>query len=372
MTVYTNARIVTPTGVIGRGWLEAEHGRITGVGTGDRRGHDLAGNWLLPGFVDLHVHGGGGHSAMTSEAAIREAVAFHRAHGTTTTLVSLVTAPLTHLAEAAGWIADLTEEGLVAGCHFEGPFLAHAHCGAQDPTALRPPSLAELRLLLDAGRGTIRQMTVAPELVNAETGEDGLDLVRELVSRGVVAAVGHTDATYAQAKAAFAAGASLITHAFNGMRGLHHREPGAVVAAAERAGVVLEVINDGIHLDPAIVRMVDRLAPGRLALITDAIDATGMGDGEYLLGAMRVRVESGTARLAEGGSLAGSTLTMDAALRRAVKDVGIPIETASRYASAVPAGVLGLADRGALVPGRRADLVVLDEDLRVVEVPAEG
>ncbi|MCD0451292.1 N-acetylglucosamine-6-phosphate deacetylase [Actinocorallia sp. API 0066] len=369
MTVYTNARIVTPTGVIGRGWLEAEHGRITGVGTGDRRGRDLAGAWLLPGFVDLHVHGGGGHSAMTSSDAIREAVAFHRARGTTTTLVSLVTAPLEHLAKAAGWIADLTEEGLVEGCHFEGPFLAHSRCGAQDPAALRPPSLAELRLLLDAGRGTVRQMTVAPELVNPDTGDDGIDLVRELVSRGVIAAVGHTDATYAQARAAFRAGAALVTHAFNGMRGLHHREPGPFVAAVESPGVILEVINDGIHLDPAIMRLAHGLAPDRLALITDAIDATGMGDGEYRLGAMRVRVSDGVARLVEGGSLAGSTLTMDAALRRAVKEVGLPIETASRYASAIPAKVLGLGDRGTLVPGRRADLVILDGDLNVVEVP---
>jgi N-acetylglucosamine-6-phosphate deacetylase len=365
---YANARLVTPSGVVENGWLRVADGRIEALGEGPADGRDLGGAWVLPGFVDLHVHGGGGHSAMASRDAIREAVAFHRAHGTTTTLVSLVTAPLERLAEAAGWIADLTEEGLILGGHLEGPFLAHSRCGAQDPTALRAPDRAELRRLLDAGRGAIRQVTVAPELVNGN-GDTGVDLIRDLVADGVIAAIGHTDATYEQTRAGIEAGARLITHVFNGMRGLHHREPGPLLAAAEHPGIVLEVINDGVHLDDPVVRMLDRLAPGRLALITDAIDATGIGDGEYLLGAMRVRVADGRARLVENGSLAGSTLTMDAALRRAVKDVGLPIETASRYASAVPAGVLGLTDRGALAPGMRADLVILDDDLRVIEVP---
>ncbi len=367
-TTYTNARLVTPSGVIENGWLRVADGRVEALGEGTKRGRDLGGAWVLPGFVDLHVHGGGGHSAMTSREAIREAVAFHRAHGTTSTLVSLVTAPLEHLVRAAGWIADLTEEGLVLGGHLEGPFLAHSRCGAQDPSALRLPDRAELRRLLDAGRGAIRQVTIAPELVNGN-GDTGLDLIRDLTERGVVAAIGHTDATYAQAKAGIEAGARLVTHAFNGMRGLHHREPGPVIAAGERSDVVLEVINDGVHLDGAIVRMLDRLAPRRLALITDAIDATGIGDGEYLLGAMRVRVADGQARLVDNGALAGSTLTMDAAFRRAVHDVGLPVELASHYASAVPARVLGLTDRGTLTPGARADLVLLDDDLRVIEVP---
>ncbi|WP_106397688.1 N-acetylglucosamine-6-phosphate deacetylase [Actinocorallia populi] len=365
---YTNARLVTPSGIIENGWLRVAGGRVEALGEGPAEGRDLGGAWVLPGFIDLHVHGGGGHSAMASRDAIREAVAFHRAHGTTSTLVSLVTAPLERLAEAAGWIADLTEEGLILGGHFEGPFLAHSRCGAQDPAALQAPDRRRLRRLLDAGRGTIRQVTVAPELVN-DNGDTGIDLIRDLTADGVIAAIGHTDATYEQTQAGIEAGARLVTHVFNGMRGLHHREPGPLLAASEHPEVVLEAINDGVHLNDAIVRMLDRLVPGRLALITDAIDATGIGDGEYLLGAMRVRVADGQARLVENGSLAGSTLTMDAALRRAVKEVGLPIETASRYASAVPARVLGLTDRGTLVPGARADLVFLDDDLRVIEVP---
>ncbi|GAA2733109.1 N-acetylglucosamine-6-phosphate deacetylase [Actinocorallia aurantiaca] len=367
-TTYTNARLVTPSGVVENGWLRVAGGRVDALGEGPAEGRDLDGAWVLPGFVDLHVHGGGGHSALASRDAIREAIAFHRTHGTTSTLVSLVTSPLDRMAEAAGWIADLTEEGLVLGGHLEGPFLAHSRCGAQDPDALRAPDRAELGRLLDAGRGTIRQVTIAPELVNTN-GDTGLDLIRDLVARGVVAAIGHTDATYEQARAGIEAGARLVTHVFNGMRGLHHREPGPLLAAGEHPDVVLEVINDGVHLDDAVVRMLDRLAPRRLALITDAIDATGIGDGDYLLGAMHVRVKDGQARLIENGSLAGSTLTMDAAVRRAVNDVGLPIETASHYASAVPARVLGLTDRGTLTPGARADLVFLDDGLRVIEVP---
>ncbi|WP_460370915.1 N-acetylglucosamine-6-phosphate deacetylase, partial [Actinocorallia lasiicapitis] len=216
-------------------------------------------------------------------------------------------------------------------------------------------------------RGTIRQVTIAPELVGP-SGDTGLDLIRECAARGVVAAVGHTDATYAEAAAGFAAGARLVTHLFNGMRGLHHRDPAVITAAAERDDVVVEVINDGVHLHPSVVALAAKAAPGRVALITDAIDATGIGDGVYELGAMSVRVENGEARLTTNGSLAGSTLTMDVAFRRAVQEIGLPLEVASAYASAVPARAVGLDDRGELAVGQRADLLVLDEELTLVEV----
>ncbi|WP_242454050.1 N-acetylglucosamine-6-phosphate deacetylase [Bailinhaonella thermotolerans] len=369
--IIAGARVVTPGGVLEPGWVSVSGGLIEAVGEGrpprpaDR---DLGGAWLVPGFVDLHTHGGGGFSMGDSREDMAAAVAFHRRHGTTRTLVGLVTGPVERLAEAAGWIADLTAagatpDGHVVGGYLEGPFLAAARCGAQDPRYLLAPDPGVLRRLLDAGRGTIRMMTVAPELPGA--GE----LIGELRARGVIPALGHSDADYAAMSAGFAAGGRVLTHAFNGMRGLHHREPGPVIAGADAPDAVLEVICDGLHLDFPVVRALTRLAPGRIALITDAMAAAGMGDGEYTLGPQRVRVTGGRAVLADGDSLAGSTLTMGDAVKRAVLGAGLPITEASAYASDVPARLLGLPC-GRIEPGLAAEFAVLDDGLDVVEVLA--
>ena len=363
---------MTPAGILPDGWVTLSGAVITGVGTGspppDPRPVHLDGGWLLPGFIDLHVHGGGGYDFAAGPDELASAVAFHRAHGTTRTLVSLVTAPVTRMCEQLRWIAALAEVGPqpgghVVGAHLEGPFLSHARCGAQHPEHLLEPDPQILAELLKAGQGWVRAVTLAPELPG------GLDLVDRLVGEGVVAAVGHTDARYAEALAGFARGATLLTHAYNGMRPLHHREPGPVAAALD-AGATCEVINDQIHVHPAAVRLI---AHGRVALVTDAIDAAGRGDGRYTLGGQDVLVAEGQARLAGNGALAGSTLTMDAAVRAAVQEVGLPIEAASAAASGEPARVLGLGDRcGAIATGLDADLVVLDDDLRVRRVMAQG
>jgi N-acetylglucosamine-6-phosphate deacetylase len=251
----------------------------------------------------------------------------------------------------------------VVGAHLEGPFLSHARCGAQHPEYLLPPDPQTLAELLEAGQGCVRSVTLAPELPG------GLGLIDRLVGDGVVAAIGHTDARYTDAAAGFARGATLLTHAYNGMRPLHHREPGPVAAALD-AGATCEIINDQVHVHPAAVRLI---AHGRVALVTDAIDATGRGDGRYHLGGQEVVVSEGQARLAGNGALAGSTLTMDAAVRTAVREVGLPIEAASAAASGEPARVLGLAERcGAIAPGLDADLVLLDADLNVRRVMAQG
>ncbi len=373
MTALCGARVVTPTGVIDGGWAQVEAGAITAVGRGIppcRDTIDLGGAWLLPGYIDLHMHGGGGHDATASRTDLAAAVAFHRVHGTTRTLVSLVTAPLDALAEQLGWTADRVAagpvpQGHVVGAHLEGPFLSHARCGAQNAEHLLLPDRAAFAGLVAAARGCLRSVTIAPELPGA------LDLIADALAAGAIAAIGHTDATYADAKAAIDAGARLATHLFNGMRPLHHREPG-VIAAALVSDLACEVINDGIHVHPAITALVAQ-TPQRLVLVTDAIDAAGVGDGEFVLGGRQVRVRGGEARLTSTGSLAGSTLTMDAALRRAVLECGLPIEVASAGASANPARVLGLGDRcGSIVPGHDADFVVLDDDLRVVRVMASG
>lgn len=361
--VLTDARVLTP-GAIVEGSVHIADGRIVAIDVGGGgAGESLGGRLVVPGFVDIHVHGGGGHDMAASAQEMAGAVHFHRGRGTTTTLVSLVTAPLDALCAQLGWAADLAESGEIAGAHLEGPFLSHIRCGAQNPAHLLVPDPDAFARMVDAARGHLKVITIAPELPGA------LELVDAAVRAGVIAAVGHTDASYEQATAAFERGATLATHLFNGMRPIHHREPGPVLASLD-AGVPCETINDGIHLHPAVLREVLARGTDRLVLITDAIDAAGIGDGEYVLGGQQVQVRDGAARLANG-SLAGSSLTMDAAFARAVCN-GVPLQLASAAASANPARVLGLTDRGTLVPGSRADLVVLDGDHHVARVMRGG
>jgi N-acetylglucosamine-6-phosphate deacetylase len=366
MTVLTGSRLVTPDGVLDRAQVRLEGERIVAVETATGEGTDLGGGWLLPGFVDLHVHGGGGNDMTGSAESMRGAVEFHRRHGTTRTLVSLMAAPVDALCEQLEWVAALADEGLVAGAHLEGPFLAAARCGAQNPAYLIDPDPLVLAKLLDAADGRLRTMTLAPELPGA------LEIVEELVAAGSIAAVGHTAATYEQAVAAFAAGASLATHLFNGMGPMSHRSPGAALAALD-GGAAFELINDGVHVHDALTRLVARNAPDRAVLITDAISAAGAGDGRYTLGDRQVVVQDGAARLSGADRLAGSTLTMDQAVRRFVLEVGMPVEAAAQAASATPARLLGLAGEcGAIAPGLAADLVHLDDDFRLVGVMCRG
>lgn len=362
MRTLTNARIVTSQGWTA-GWLRVDGPRIAEVGAGiapypAAESVDLGGRLLVPGWVDIHVHGGGGASFDDGdpERALA-AVDLHRRHGTTSLVAGLVTASPAALLRQVAALAELCEAGELAGIHLEGPYLATQRCGAHDPALLRSPDLAEFQRILRAGRGHVRMITLAPELPGA------LELVRAAVSEGVVAAVGHTDADYATVCAAFDAGATVATHLFNQMRPLHHRDPGPVAAALTDDRVTVEVINDGVHLHPAVVRMAWAAAGAdRTAFVTDAMAAAGLGDGDYTLGGRRVRVADGTARLADTGAIAGSTIILADAVRRAVRDLGIPLAAAVRAASTVPAAALRLADVGALLPGRYADLVVLEPD----------
>ncbi|MBP2704810.1 N-acetylglucosamine-6-phosphate deacetylase [Microbispora sp. RL4-1S] len=366
----SDARVVTPGGVRD-GWLTIEDGRITHIGDGRAPGPGLSlgGRTVVPGFVDIHTHGGAGGSYPDGDPETAAAVAaFHLSRGSTTALASLVTASPDALARAAGTLADLAEQGLIAGIHFEGPYIARARCGAHDPALLRTPDRAEFQALVKAGRGHVRMITIAPELPGA------LDVIREARAEGVVAALGHSDATYEQTIAGIEAGGGVATHLYNAMPPLNHRDPGPIAALLQDERVTIELINDGVHVHPAMLRLAMRAAgPGRTALITDAMAAAGMGDGTYPLGPMTVNVENGVARLAEGGAIAGSTLTMDVAFRRTVGDLGVPITDAVRMASQTPARVLGLdAEIGSISTGRYADLVVLDDDLNVDGVMKRG
>jgi N-acetylglucosamine-6-phosphate deacetylase len=275
---------------------------------------------------------------------------------------------VSELVEQVAALADLVAEGLVAGIHLEGPFLSAARCGAHDPELLRPPDPVSVDALLSAGRGTIRMVTVAPEL------EGAVPAVKRLVDAGVLAAIGHTDALAEDVVPAVDAGATVATHLFNGMRPLHHREPGPIGVLLDDERVTVELICDLVHLHPTVVRLAARHAGnGRTVLITDAIAAAAAGDGTYDIGGLEVNVTNGVPTLAGGGSLAGSSLTMDAAFRNLVKSCGLGVLDAVAAASTRPAELLGVGDvTGRLAKGYAADVVLLDDALRPVSVMRRG
>ncbi|GAB3038524.1 N-acetylglucosamine-6-phosphate deacetylase [Parafrigoribacterium mesophilum] len=372
-TLIHSARLVTSGRIVEGGWVLFEGGQIAGVGEGDRwpgadAVTDARGRWLTPGFIDIHGHGGGGTSFDSGTDGILSALALHRSHGTTRSVLSLVTAALPDLERQLGIIADAAgADPLILGSHLEGPFLDDAHRGAHDPALLRPADRTSVDRLLAAADDTLVQITLAPEMPG------GMDALRQFVDASVVVAVGHCAADYDIAMAAFDAGASILTHAFNAMPGIHHRAPGPVAAAMDSAGVTLEVINDGVHVHPAVVRLAFEGAAGRIALITDAMAATGSADGHYRLGTLDVTVTDGVARLADGGSIAGSTLTLDTALRLAVSSVGLPVEVAVRALTETPARAIGREkDLGQLALGFAADAVLLDADFTVQGVWGAG
>lgn len=369
MSVLRGARVVTSDGVLDPGWIEVEDAVVTGVGAGRRSGGaDLDGAWVVPGFVDLHVHGGDGADFLTDDRdeALR-AVRFHRRHGTTTLLASVLTAAPERMLAATATLAGLVEDGEIAGIHLEGPFLSRARCGAQDPRFLLAPDVALLRRLLDAGRGGVRVVTLAPELPGA------LELISAVVASGAVAAIGHTDGGHAATAAAIDAGARLVTHLHNGMAPGDHRNPGPAATALADERVVCELINDGAHVHDVTARLAFRAARGRIVLVTDAIAAAGMPDGPTRIGQLDVEVRDGVAMLADGSSLAGSTLTMDVALRRAVQSLGLALPDAVEAAAGTPARLLSPEPGfGRLFAGARADLVVLDHDLSVRAVMRRG
>lgn len=367
-------------------------GRIAYVGP--RAGLDTAlsdleelglppGSMILPGLVDLHCHGAAGGDFPTGDSqAARTAVDFLHRSGTTTLLASLVTAGRGDLLSALGTLKALAQEGLIAGIHSEGPFLSHARCGAQDPRFLRDPDVGLLGELIDAAGGYLRTMTFAPELPGADA------VVRMLAERGVTPSLGHTDADARTTAAALTEAAELlaasgldtvsrptVTHLFNGMPPLHHRSPGPVAACLRLAGsgtAAVELIADGVHLDPETTRMVfDLVGAKNVLLVTDSMAATGLPDGDYELGPQSVSVSGAVARLRSNGSLAGGTATLLDVVRRTIA-AGVDPAAAVRSATAVPAAIIGRKDIGSLRAGMRADVVAVDRDFRRVMVLRGG
>ncbi|MGW3134311.1 N-acetylglucosamine-6-phosphate deacetylase [Streptomyces sp. NPDC001139] len=367
--VLAGARVVLPTGIVHDGRVVVDGTRIAGAAPEDADVVDVSGHWLVPGFVDIHNHGGGGASFTSGTVEdVLHGIHTHRLHGTTTLVASTVTGDMDFLAQRAGLLSELAEQGDIAGIHFEGPFISPCRKGAHSEELLRDPDPAEVRKLIDAARGRARMVTLATELPG------GIDSVRLLAEHGVIAAIGHTDASYEQTVQAIDAGATVATHLFNAMPPLVHRAPGPIAALLEDERITVELIDDGTHLHPAALQLAfHRAGAGRVTFITDAMDAAGFGDGRYMLGPLEVEVSEGVARLVEGGSIAGSTLTLDRAFKRAVTVDRLSVEDVVAAISANPARLLGMDDRiGSLEPGKDADLVLLDRQFDLKGVMRRG
>ncbi len=350
------------------GEVVVEQGRIASVdpvsSVGSR--HDgqlveLGDRWLVPGYIDTHVHGGAGAQCNTSDPEeIVEVARFHGLHGTTGLLATTASAPIDELCNALAAIARCPAPNLL-GAHLEGPFISPEQPGAMDPGLFRDPDPAELEGLLEAGAERVRLMTLAPELPGASA------LVTQLVRAGVVASIGHTRATDAEVREVVRVGATAATHVFNAMPPFHHRRPGVVGSVLDLHAISCELICDGVHVDPVAMRLLYR-AKGALGvrLVTDAMEAAGMPDGRYRLGDRPVTVRGGRAMLADSETIAGSTLTMEGAVQNAVRWLGIGVEEAVLISSTNSARLLGLQKRkGAIAAGLDADLLVLDELLAV-------
>jgi len=354
--------------IVDHAWLEIEDERIAAIGQGTPPSapNELVSGTIVPGFVDIHSHGGGGFNFSSPDPdELSLILSTHLQKGTTSQMASLVTEPLAELHRQITSLAPYVQSGAICGIHLEGPYLSQTYCGAHDPSLLRIPDLHEISDLIDHGDGTIRMITIAPELPNA------IDAISMIVKRGVVAAIGHSDADYEVTKRAIDAGATVVTHFYNGLRGIDHHDPALTLATLLDDRMTLELILDGLHVKAPAVDLVLRCAPARVALITDAMAAAGVGNGNYTIGSLAVVVKDGAARLASNGSLAGSTLTMDRAFQRLVRDHDYSIPDASYAASTLPARALQLTNVGGIEVGKRADLIEL-QGAQVTRVMSRG
>lgn len=394
LTKIANGLVVTEKEILSDAVVLLAEGRIAYVGPEAQAPRELAlsgeesveleafetfdarGGYVCPGLIDLHIHGGGGADTMDGSVdSLKRIAQTHAAHGTTGLLATTMTEAHDKVMAAAKAVKEAADEGTSAGwpgarilgLHLEGPYINAKRVGAQNPAYVRPPDLAELREIREVLGQHFRLITLAPEV------DGGAAAMQLLLEFGVTISLGHTDATYEEAREAFAAGAKHVTHMYNAMSPLHHRDPGVVGAALLASDVICEMIADGIHLHPAASRIVwEKKGTDRVCLVTDAIAAAGMSEGQYQLGGLDVYVKDGACRL-EDGRLAGSVLTMDRAVGHMVNAVGLPVVDAVRMASLVPARQIGFAERkGNLAAGKDADVTVLDDQFRSVATWVEG
>ncbi len=371
--IFHSTTVVLPSGPAREAWVVLDGERISsvleGASAADLGGvpvEELGDRLLAPGFVDLHVHGGGGGAFADGTDGAAAALVAHRAAGTTTSMASLVTDTIDSLEQQIRALVPLVRAGELAGIHLEGPWLAESRCGAHTPELLRDPRREDLERLLAAGEGTIRMVTLAPERDGA------LEAIRLLADRDVIAAIGHTDADEEVVGRALEAGASVATHLFNAMPSIHHRTPGPIPRLLTDSRTTVELIADGVHVQPSVLRLAVEASAGPWVLITDAMSAAGRPDGAYRLGPLDVDVVDSVARIRSTGAIAGSTLTLDRAVRFAIQEVGIDPADAVRAASQTPADLLGRPDLGRIQAGARADLVVLGDDRTVERVIRGG
>ncbi len=373
--------LVLPYGIDGFGYLVIEDGKFCGVSIAEPKGMptvDRTDCWVAPGFVDTHIHGFMGKDVMDCDSEAVHVISRGLAcHGTTSWLATTLTAGTQRTGEACQSVAVAAaaqrtngelEEARIQGIFLEGPFFTEEHKGAQDPRYLADPRIELLDAWQEQAEGLIRKTALAPERKGAK------EYIAAATARGVVAAMGHSSATYGQAVEAVLAGASEVVHTFNGMDDLGHRNPGIVGCAMTSQGVYAELICDGNHVDPIVCEALTR-AKGweHVVLITDCLSCGGLPDGNYHIGELPIVLSGGEARLRDGGNLAGSTLTLVDAVRNVVSWGIVTTEQAIRMASEVPARANGIADRcGFILPGRDADLVVLDQELNLVETYVGG
>lgn len=385
-TCICNALVVTGDHILEQGVLVLADGIIAFVGTEEeyaawQQTHtfavgehvDAAGGWIVPGFIDIHVHGGDGHEFIHASVEAFDAITrFHARNGTTGIVATSLTLSKEELdnvlAAASSYQAGSMPGAALLGVHLEGPFISPVFSGAQNPSHIVPANLNWLEEWTTRFPGLIRIVTLAPEW------EGALEAISFLAERGIVASCGHTNATYDEIQAGIASGLSHAVHTFNAMRALHHREPGTVGAVVSDDRITAEVIADGHHVHPAIIRILHRSKPkDGFLLITDAMAAAGLGKGVYDFGGLEVVVADGVARLKEGGALAGSTLTMIEAFRFAVQQVGLTVPQASRAASANPAKRLGIETRtGSIEAGKQADVLLISSEFALERVWIKG
>lgn len=330
---------------------------------------DASGNLLIPGMIDVHIHGAHGFDMMDgTEESILEVSRACALTGCTSFLATSVSSTIGDLMKMIENVKNVigNEPGAkIVGIHLEGPYLNVKRKGMQNERFLRHPDLEEMKEILRDAGSLVKMVTIAPELPG------GLEMVEFLKEQGIIVSIAHSDATYEEAKEAFAKGASHVTHCFNGMRPIHHRDPGLVVAAFEEKHVSLQAIVDHVHLHPAIVRLMHQIkGSDGIALITDALQAMGVGDGEYVFGGHHVTVSDGKAQLADG-TLASSVVTMNEALRKTV-EIDIPLIDAVNMATRTPATILGLQNKGEIEVNADADLVLLDPDFNVLWTMIDG